>query len=195
MDLSFSPEQEQFRAKVQKFLRENLPPGWGKARLPSRRHVDDRIHAGLAAPPVTKAAFSGWRGRRNIGGQGASQIEMAIFNEEVARVRAPGAAQRARPHDGGADHHHARHRRAEAALPAEILNCEEIWCQGFSEPNSGSDLAAARTRAELQGDEFIVNGQKVWTTLGAYRRLVHPAGRAPIPTRPSIAASATCWST
>jgi alkylation response protein AidB-like acyl-CoA dehydrogenase len=165
MDLSFTPEQEQFRAKVQKFLAENLPVGWGKAgfkpdgmsTLEFMRDWQRRLYEG---------GFLGMSWPKEFGGQGASQIEMAIFNQEVARVRAPAPLNvlgltMAAPTiiTYGTDEQKKRY------LP-KILSCEEIWCQGFSEPNSGSDLAAARTRAELQGDEFVVNGQKVWTTLG-----------------------------
>jgi alkylation response protein AidB-like acyl-CoA dehydrogenase len=166
MDLSFSPDEERFRERVQKFLRENLPPGWAQAGAGSRP-------AGMTVTEFLKDwqhrlfdnGFLGMAWPKEYGGQGASQLEMAIFNEEVARFRAPGplnvlgltmAGPTIITH--GTDEQKTR-------FLSKILSCEEIWCQGFSEPNSGSDMAAARTRAELQGDEFVVNGQKVWTTL------------------------------
>jgi alkylation response protein AidB-like acyl-CoA dehydrogenase len=164
MDLAYSPEQEAFRARVQKFLQDNLPAGWGQAGFRPQgmtmaeflkdwqRRLYDNGFLGMAWP-------------KEYGGQGASQIEMAIYNEEVARVRAPGplnvlGISMAGPTiiTYGTDEQKKRYL-------SKILDCEEIWCQGFSEPNSGSDVAAAKTRAELKGDEFIVNGQKVWTTL------------------------------
>jgi len=164
MDLSFTPEQEAFRTRVQQFLRDNLPPEWGKAgfRPPGmsmneflkewQRRLHDNGFLGMSWP-------------KEYGGQSASQVNMAIFNEEAARVRAPGplnflGLSLAGPTiiTYGTDEQKKRYL-------SKILNCEEIWCQGFSEPNSGSDVAAAKTRADLQGDEFIVNGQKVWTTL------------------------------
>jgi alkylation response protein AidB-like acyl-CoA dehydrogenase len=165
MDLSFSPEQEEFRAKVQAFLRENLPPGWGQAGFrPEGMSMTEFLRDWQRR--LYEGGFLGMAWPKEFGGQGASQIEMAIFNEEVARVRAPAPLNvlgltMAAPTiiTYGTDEQKRRY------LP-KILSCEEIWCQGFSEPNSGSDLAAARTRAELQGDEFVVNGQKVWTTLG-----------------------------
>jgi len=165
MDLNFSPEQEQFRAKVQAFLRDNLPPGWGKAGFrPEGMSMTDFLRDWQRR--LYEGGFLGMAWPKEYGGQGASQIEMAIFNEEVARVRAPAPLNvlgltMAAPTiiTYGTDEQKKRYL-------SKILSCEEIWCQGFSEPNSGSDLAAARTRAELQGDEFIVNGQKVWTTLG-----------------------------
>ncbi len=165
MDLNFSPEQEQFRAKVQAFLRDNLPPGWGKAGFrPEGMSMTDFLRDWQRR--LYEGGFLGMAWPKEYGGQGASQIEMAIFNEEVARVRAPAPLNvlgltMAAPTiiTYGTDDQKKRYL-------SKILSCEEIWCQGFSEPNSGSDLAAARTRAELQGDEFIVNGQKVWTTLG-----------------------------
>jgi alkylation response protein AidB-like acyl-CoA dehydrogenase len=164
MDLTFTPEQEAFRSRVQNFLRDNLPSGWGQAGFRPQgmsmteflkdwqRRLYDNGFLGMAWP-------------KEYGGQGASQIEMAIYNEEVARVRAPGplnvlGISMAGPTiiTYGTDEQKKRYL-------SKILDCEEIWCQGFSEPNSGSDVAAAKTRAELKGDEFIVNGQKVWTTL------------------------------
>src|SRR3984885_1058618 len=165
MDLNFSPEQEEFRAKVQAFLRENLPPGWGQAGFrPEGMSMTEFLRDWQRR--LYEGGFLGMAWPKEFGGQGASQIEMAIFNEEVARVRAPAPLNvlgltMAAPTiiTYGTDEQKKRYL-------SKILSCEEIWCQGFSEPNSGSDLAAARTRAELQGDEFIVNGQKVWTTLG-----------------------------
>ncbi|MGH8013713.1 MAG: acyl-CoA dehydrogenase family protein, partial [Candidatus Binataceae bacterium] len=165
MDLSFTPEEEGFRIKVRTFLQDNLPPGWGKAgfRPPGGsmmeflRNWQRRLYEG---------GFLGMAWPKEYGGQGSSQVEMAIFNEEIARVRAPGplnvlGVTMAGPTiiTHGTDQQKKR-------FLSKILSCEEIWCQGFSEPNSGSDVASARTRAELKGDEFIVNGQKVWTTLG-----------------------------
>jgi alkylation response protein AidB-like acyl-CoA dehydrogenase len=169
MDLSFSPDEERFRERVQKFLRENLPPGWAQAGAGSRP-------AGMTVTEFLKDwqhrlfdnGFLGMAWPKEYGGQGASQLEMAIFNEEVARFRAPGplnvlgltmAGPTIITH--GTDEQKTR-------FLSKILSCEEIWCQGFSEPNSGSDMAAARTRAELQGDEFVVNGQKVWTSGAHY---------------------------
>jgi alkylation response protein AidB-like acyl-CoA dehydrogenase len=164
MDLSFSPEEERFRARVQKFLRENLPPEWGKPGF--RPHGMSQIDFLKDwQRRLYENSFLGMSWPREYGGQSASQVEMAIFNEEVARFRAPGplnvlglslAGPTIITH--GTDEQKRR-------FLSKILSCEEIWCQGFSEPNSGSDLASARTRAELKGDEFIVNGQKIWTSL------------------------------
>ena len=165
MDLSFSPEEERFRERVRKFLGDNLPPGWGEggarnlgmSQLEFLRDWQRRLSEG---------GFLGMAWPKEFGGQGASQIEMAIYNEEAARVRAPGPLNViALSMIGPTIISHGTPAQKERYLP-KILSAEEIWCQGFSEPNSGSDVASLSTRAELKGDEFIVNGQKVWTTLG-----------------------------
>jgi len=165
MDLSFSPEEERFRERVQNFLRDNLPPGWGKgagrpAGMSQVEFLKDwqrRLYAN---------GFLGMAWPEEYGGQGASQVEMAIFNEELARFRAPGPLNLLGLSMAGPTIiTHGNPEQKKRYLP-KILSCEEIWCQGFSEPNAGSDLASLKTRAELKGDEFIVNGQKVWTTLG-----------------------------
>ena len=165
MDLSFSHEEERFRERVQKFLRENLPPGWGQgggrpsgmSQMEFLKDWQRRLH---------QNGFLGMSWPKEYGGQGASQIEMAIFNEEVARFRAPGPLNvLGLSMAGPTIITHGSEEQKRLYLP-NILNCEEIWCQGFSEPNAGSDVASITTRAELRGDEFVVNGQKVWTTLG-----------------------------
>ncbi|MGO9061960.1 MAG: acyl-CoA dehydrogenase [Candidatus Binataceae bacterium] len=164
MDLNYGPEEERFRAQVRKFLETNLPKGWGSSDFGSMgrdeveflRDWQRKLH---------ENGFLGMSWPKEYGGQGASAIEMAIFNEEMAKVRAPSplnvlglslAGPTIIAH--GTPEQKSRHL-------SKILSADEVWCQGFSEPGSGSDLGSLRTRAELRGDEFIVNGQKVWTSL------------------------------
>ncbi|HZP46479.1 MAG TPA: acyl-CoA dehydrogenase [Candidatus Binataceae bacterium] len=163
MDLSYSPEEERFRERVRRFFATNLPPGWTEGKRPPgvagieflrdwQRRLYDNGFLGMAWP-------------KEYGGQGASQVEMAIFNEESARVRAPGALNViGLSMVGPTIITHGTPEQKERYL-AKILSGEEIWCQGYSEPNAGSDVASLKTRAELRGDEFVVNGHKVWTTL------------------------------
>ncbi len=164
MDLNYGPEEERFRTQVRKFLETNLPKGWGTSDFGSMgrdeveflRDWQRKLH---------ENGFLGMSWPKEYGGQGASAIEMAIFNEEMAKVRAPSplnvlglslAGPTIIAH--GTPEQKSRHL-------SKILSADEVWCQGFSEPGSGSDLGSLRTRGELRGDEFIVNGQKVWTSL------------------------------
>ncbi|MFZ0889366.1 MAG: acyl-CoA dehydrogenase [Candidatus Binataceae bacterium] len=165
MDLSYSPEEEAFRERVRKFLRENLPPGWGSPGFRPPEGTSQLQFLKDWQHQLYDAGFLGMAWPKEFGGQGASQLEMAIFNEEMARQRAPQPLNTLGLSMAGPTIiTHGTDAQKKRFLQ-KILNCEEIWCQGFSEPNAGSDVASLRTRAELSGDEFIVNGQKVWTTL------------------------------
>jgi alkylation response protein AidB-like acyl-CoA dehydrogenase len=166
MDLSDSPEEAAFRIKARKWLEENAPGGiidHGFA-LPidneSIRILTDwqrRLH---------EAGYLGLSWPVEYGGAGRTVIEAAIFNEEMARVRAPAPLNQLGLAMGAPTILEHGTEDQKKRFIRKILTCEEIWCQGFSEPGSGSDLAALKTRAELKGDEFIVSGQKVWTSLG-----------------------------
>ncbi len=164
MDLSYGPEEERFRERVKAFFQTNLPKGWGTSDFGSMGRDEVQFLRDWQRK-LYENGFLGMSWPKEYGGQGASAIEMAIFNEEAAKVRAPSplnvlglslAGPTIIAH--GTPEQKSRHL-------AKILSCEEIWCQGFSEPGSGSDLGSLRTRAELRGDEFVVNGQKVWTSL------------------------------
>jgi alkylation response protein AidB-like acyl-CoA dehydrogenase len=113
----------------------------------------------------------GWCGvawPKQYGGRGATLIEQVIFQEEMARARAPMLINLAGLTMGGPVLiAHGNEEQKQRHLKS-ILAADEIWCQGFSEPNAGSDLAALKTRAQLDGDSFIVSGQKVWTSFAAY---------------------------
>lgn len=165
MDFSFSPAQEQFRQTLRGWLQQNLPEGWGTPGYKAPKGENRLAFLREWQRKMYDGGYVGLSWPKEYGGRGASMIEMAIFNEEMAKVEAPGPLNvLGLSMAGPTIIVHGTEEQKQRYLQ-KILNCDEIWCQGFSEPGSGSDVASIRTRAELRGDEFIVNGQKVWTTL------------------------------
>lgn len=169
MDLSFSSQHEAFRKEVREWIAANLDRTWadllrdpamGEHELiEARRSWQRKLNAG---------GYLGMRWPKEWGGRGASGVEEAILAEELANADAPEI-----PNGLGltlcapALIHHGTEEQRRRYIPA-MLNADEIWCQGFSEPGAGSDLAALRCRAELEGDHFVLNGQKCWTTYGPW---------------------------
>ncbi len=164
MDFSFSEEEELFRKRVRDFLKSNLPAGWGRPGFKLPEGTSNlQVHRDWQRR-LYQAGFVGMAWPKEYGGQGASQIEQAILNEELARVRAPAMLNLTGVTLVGPTLIAHGTEEQKNRFLARILSCEEIWCQLFSEPNAGSDLASLKTRAELDGDEFVVNGQKIWST-------------------------------
>src|SRR5436853_3085285 len=155
MDLSYSPAEEAFRARVRGWLAENLPEPGSQRDLPAMRAWQRQLHA---------AGFLGAAWPKEYGGSGLTAMQQAILNEELARARAPQVVNAmAIWWVGPAIMRYGTDAQKERFIP-RILTAEEIWATGYSEPTSGSDMAAARTRAVRDGDVYVVNGQKVWTT-------------------------------
>jgi alkylation response protein AidB-like acyl-CoA dehydrogenase len=157
MDLSYSPEEETFRAHVRAWLAENAPAsGTLRDDLDAMRAWQRKLHA---------AGFLGAAWPREYGGAGLTEMQQAILNEELARVRAPGVVNAmAIWWVGPAIIRYGSEAQKQRFIP-KILDADEIWATGYSEPSSGSDMAAAQTRAVRDGDTYVVNGQKIWTTL------------------------------
>ena len=162
MDLTYSPAEERFRADLRAWLEANAPG-------PEPEPIDDWIAYGKKwQRKLYEAGWCGVHWPKAYGGRGATVLEQIIFQEEMARAKTPLLINLAGLTMGGpvliAHGTEAQKRRHLQA----ILAADEIWCQGFSEPNAGSDLAALKTRAVLDGDSFVVNGQKVWTSFARY---------------------------
>ena len=168
MDFSYSPAETEFRDKLRAWLADNLPQGWGKTVFEPK---DEDERALFRLDWDRKLFAGGWAGLDwpvEYGGRGATLVEQAIFAEENARANAPpGLNIIGRNLAGTTLLLYGTEAQKKRYLPA-ILSGDEVWCQGFSEPNAGSDLASLRTRAELRGDRFIVNGQKIWTSFAQY---------------------------
>jgi len=169
MDFSLTPEQVLFRDELRAWLRENLadelatpvPAMGAEAGVERRRRWQRRVY---------EAGYAGVSWPKQYGGRGLSAIESMIVGEEMARAKAPDTINVIGLNMAGPTIiHHGTPAQKERYLKP-ILTAEEIWCQGFSEPNSGSDLASLQTRAVEAGDHFVVHGQKVWTTLGHVSR-------------------------
>lgn len=165
MDLSFTPEQEQFRRQVRQWLEENLPTGWG---TPHFRWPDDEKERARWLREwdrkVYEAGFAGLSWPKEYGGQGKTVVEEIIFDEEAGKLNAPPSINvLGKLLLGPTLLLYGTEEQKKRFLPP-LLRGEEVWCQGFSEPNAGSDLASLQTRAVLDGDEWVINGQKVWTS-------------------------------
>lgn len=165
MDLTLSPSEEEFRDEVRTWLQENNPGPEPEGSLDEvmtfRGDWQRKLHA---------AGWAGISWPKEYGGRGATMIEQAIFVGEAARQEAPSPANVLGLAMGGpVVIAHGTEAQKERYLEP-ILTGEEIWCQGFSEPNAGSDLASLKTRAERRGDRYIVNGQKIWSSNAQYAR-------------------------
>lgn len=163
MDIRFSPEDEQYRLKLRSWLEANMPqeeePTELNAAFDYRRTWQRKLYDG------------GWVGinwPKEYGGQGATLIQQAIYAQEMARAKASQPANGLGISIVGPTIMAHGTEAQKKRYIHKILNADEIWCQGFSEPNSGSDLASLQTRAVLDGDEFVVNGQKIWTSMGQF---------------------------
>jgi alkylation response protein AidB-like acyl-CoA dehydrogenase len=168
MNLADSPAEARFRDELRSWLRDNLPAGWGRTVFEPEAE-EERAHFRLEwEKRLHRAGWNGIAWPKEYGGRGATLIEQAIFAEEMARANAPeGINIIGRNLTGPTLIHHGTEAQRRRFLP-RILSCEDVWCQGFSEPNAGSDLASLKCRAVLDGDHFVVDGQKVWTSFAQY---------------------------
>ena len=165
MDLAYTPETEAFRTEIREWLAENLPDGWGDESF--EMSPDERKAFNEQWPK--KLYAGGWicaTWPKEYGGKGLTTMQGVVLAEEFARVKAPMRADFfGDTLVGPTILQWGTEEQKKEFLP-RILNGSVRWCQGFSEPNSGSDLASLKTTAVLDGDEWIINGQKVWTTGG-----------------------------
>jgi alkylation response protein AidB-like acyl-CoA dehydrogenase len=170
MDFAFSPEDERFREALRSWLAAHAP---GRAeRVP---HDDASLAEEVAflrawQRRLHAAGYVGLLWPRQYGGRGVPPTQQAILNAELARARAPQPINRVGINNTGPTLiAHGTEEQKRRLLPP-ILSAEEIWCQLFSEPGAGSDLAALRTRADADGDDFVVTGQKVWTSYAQWAK-------------------------
>ena len=165
MDLSYTPEEEAFRQEVRTFLAEKLPKDIAeKVRNGKTLTKDDheRWHAVLQERNWYATTWP-----KEYGGPGWTPVERHIFDEEMALFHAPRIVAFGVHMLGPVLMKFGNQKQKDYYLP-RILNQDDFWCQGYSEPGAGSDLASLKTKAVREGDEYVINGQKTWTTLGHY---------------------------
>jgi alkylation response protein AidB-like acyl-CoA dehydrogenase len=165
VDFTLTTDQQAFRERVRSWLKANTSPEWktlGSTEVPRAEafQIARRWQRSLF-----DAGFIGITWPREYGGQGLTFMEEMILHEEMALAKAPGILNILGVGMAGPTIIAYGTEEQKQRYPAKILSCEEIWCQGYSEPNSGSDLAALQTRAVKDGEHYVINGQKVWTSL------------------------------
>ena len=163
MDLTYPPEAESFRKEIRTWLEENLPSGWFEPGFSMTKDERQRFNETWTAKLFAGGWIcAGWP--VEYGGKGLTSMEQVVLNEEFAKANAPMRADFfGDTLVGPTILQWGTDEQKKEFIPG-ILNGSIAWCQGFSEPNAGSDLAGLKTTATLDGDEWIINGQKVWTT-------------------------------
>jgi len=163
MEFRFTPQEEAFRAEIQQFLRAELPSEWSGGDYDDEEQ-EEQWQIGISF--LKKVAKKGWiapHWPKEWGGMQATIMEQVIYSEEMAYHRAPSLQGGEISYLGptvilyGTEEQKNRYIRPMARV-------EEYWCQGFSEPNAGSDLASLQLRATHDGDDYVLNGTKIWTT-------------------------------
>ena len=165
MDLSFTPEELAFRDEVRSFVRENLPASIREKLSAGRHPSKDDIVAWTRI--LHKKGWSVPHWPVEWGGTGWSAVQLSIFNDEIQAGNAPESLAFGTSMVGPVIYTFGSRAQKERFLP-HIADLTEWWCQGFSEPGAGSDLAGLRTTAKREGEEWVINGQKTWTTLAQY---------------------------
>jgi alkylation response protein AidB-like acyl-CoA dehydrogenase len=165
MDFRFSDAEEAYRDEVRSWLEKSIPDWWRETNEPEVGEEDD-LFPRLREwhQKLYDAGYVGATWPVEYGGQGRTHVENALLQEELVRANAP-------PTQNGLGiglcgpaiiHHGTDAQKRRFLRP--MLRAEEMWCQGYSEPGAGSDLANVQTRAILEGEQYVVNGQKIWTS-------------------------------
>ena len=165
MELSYPADAEEFRQEIRTWLETNLPKGWGQPGF--EMSAEERKTFNETWP--SKLFEGGWicaTWPTEYGGKGLTTMQGVVLSEEFARMKAPLRADFFGDTLVGPTLLQWGTEEQKKEFLPNILNGKTRWCQGFSEPNSGSDLASLKTTAVLDGDEWVINGQKVWTTGG-----------------------------
>lgn len=165
MDFSYTDAQKSFRHELRAWLEENVPKGWleGERELPE----DEDERTAFLTDWQRTLAEGNWAGihwPEEYGGRGASLIEQTIYREEMARINAPPQINIIGINLIGPTLIEVGTEEQKQRFVSNMLSAEEIWCQGYSEPDSGSDVASLTFRAERNGDKWVLNGQKIWTS-------------------------------
>lgn len=165
MDLQFTKEQNEYRERARAWLEENVKKHW-KQKVTDYHQMAEELHE--FEYKLYEAGYNGIYVPKEYGGQGLSYVEEVIFMQEAGKVGVPrnlnqigkGLLMPTLLAVGSEE-------QKKRFIP-KVLSGEEIWCQGYSEPNAGSDLASVATRAVLDGDEWVINGQKTWTSFALH---------------------------
>jgi len=163
MDLTYPPEAEELRTEIRQWLERSLPEGWGSPGF-SMTESERRAFNETWTEKLRQGGWicAGWP--TEYGGKGLTLLQQVVLNEEFARAQAPLRADFFGDTLVGPTILQWGTEEQKRHFIPGILQGTIAWCQGFSEPDAGSDLASLKTRAELDGDEWVINGQKVWTT-------------------------------